>query len=370
MGSPNFSWKPAQLYCKQEGFPPASRAIAMDTRNFMLASLPGTAGIPERLGAGAHGAATPCVAGANTLAVVALSARGLGMALQRAASIAEALNVRHVDALSAGLARAAGLAVPAGSHGVIHEIAAPDWGIRRTAAPSLVIAHHEALCASVDAFDRACIGWLGGAGVRRTMPLVLGWCEHRLLPQAANLRRQRYLARHSGAPVLLVRQAPPPSCRHVLFPTDFSAHSLAGLGAALAVLPLARFTLLHSARMPGEAQMRIADVSDSSIDACRHALETQARSRFARVAAASGPHARRLSLVILREPLVHAVARYAATVRIDVIAVAGPPGGVVDSWLWKGTVRNILKRTSCDLLLVGGDSDRGPLGVSLTGEAE
>lgn len=295
-----------------------------------------------------RGGRVPVQARQGSVLAVVPSPRALAAVLQRAAIVARDARLRHVDVLSARLAARAGFGA-SGGHAVIGAVAAPAWRWER-AAPSLVITHYEAHCASIDAFDHSTGTWAARAAPNA--PVVLGWHEQRLRAEAANLARLCTLACQCAGPVLLVRDSPLRPSRHALFATDFSDASLASLGVALAALPAARFTLLYEARVPGEAHMRTAGVSHRSIDACRHALEARARAGLARFAARLGPQSARLSLVTLREPQGRAIVRHAAAVRPDVIVLSDGPRGIIDGWLWQGSVCAILRRTACDVLML------------------
>lgn len=295
-----------------------------------------------------RGGTAAAPAGQGSVLAVVPSPGALAAVLQRAAIVARDARLRHVDVLSARLAARARFGA-AGGHAVIRAVAAPAWRWER-AAPSLVITHYEAHCANIDAFDHSTRAWAGRAAP--AVPVVLGWHEQRLRAEAANLARLRSLARECAGPVLLVRDSPLRPSRHALFATDFSETSLASLRLALAALPAARFTMLYQARVPGEAQMRTAGVSDRSIDACRHAREARARAGFARFAAALGPQSARLSLGTPREPLAHAILCHASTARFDAIVLCDGPRGTIDGWLWQGSVCAILRRTACDVLML------------------
>jgi len=188
--------------------------------------------------------------------------------------------------------------------------------------------------------------------------LVLHWCPHPCWPVSHNLRCALALLRAGASAVLLARSGAGRSYRHVVFPSDLSASSLACLQRAVRMLPQARITLLHACRVSGEGSMRMAGVGDAALEDCRRRAERRARSACSGFAARAAPgDPRRLAtrVLLLRQPWAAAVAAHAALARADLLVLGLAGGGPLASWRCKAAMRRLLRRTDCDLLLLAAE---------------
>ena len=155
--------------------------------------------------------------------------------------------------------------------------------------------------------------------------------------------------------MLLVRGARQRSYQHALLPTDLSPASLDDVRHAIRTLPPMRFTLLHGCRVSGEGGMRSAGVGDAVLDACRRSSEGAARAaawRFAAQLAAGDARRLTVRVLVLRQPWTVAVAAHAAMARPDLLVLADRRRGLWRDWCWQADLRALLRRTSCDLLLL------------------
>lgn len=200
----------------------------------------------------------------------------------------------------------------------------------------------------------------GGGRPARARPagaVVLRWHAHPCWPVRHNLRQALALLRGGASAVLLVRGEARRAYRHAVFPSDLSPASLAFLRRAMDMLPQAGFTLLHACRVGGEGMMRTAGVGDDTLEACRRRTERAARAACARFAAQAAPgDPRRLlaRVLLLRQPCSAAIAAHAAMMRADLLVLDDAGSGLHEGWRRQGAVRALLRRTDCDLLLLGG----------------
>lgn len=185
-------------------------------------------------------------------------------------------------------------------------------------------------------------------------PLLIAaaWQAHEWWPILHNFNLLRDVSRASLKPVLLVRQPARKPYAHAVFPSDFSPDSLNTLQAALRLLPATRLTIVHAFHVPGEGQMRAAGVRDEAIGACRRKAELAAQEAFAALAARLQPRPARLSLVLLPRPTGLAVAEYVNAVDADIIVLSGSQRWLVDDWSWQHRARELIEKTSSDLLMV------------------
>ncbi|WP_027863582.1 hypothetical protein [Massilia alkalitolerans] len=184
---------------------------------------------------------------------------------------------------------------------------------------------------------------------------VLHWQAHPCWPVRHNARRALAALRAGAGAVLLVRAGRQPLERRdgqALFPTDLSPSSLDSLRLAMRTQPRMRFTLLHGCRVGGEGSMRTAGVGDAALDACRRRSEGAARAALWRFAAQLPPREVRPVLMVLRQPWHAAVAAHAAMARPDLLVLADGGGGPWAAWRWRASLRALLARTECDLLLL------------------
>ncbi|MCC2973707.1 hypothetical protein [Massilia sp. IC2-476] len=182
--------------------------------------------------------------------------------------------------------------------------------------------------------------------------LALGWRAHRCWPAWRNMRRALAALREGGRAVLLVRAAAARPYGNALFPTDLSPASLESLRCALATLPRMRFTLLHVCRIAGEGHMRAADVGDAALDECRRRVARRARAAGQRFVAQAPSCDARLVLRVARQPWAVTVAAHAAAAAPDVLVLAGVGGGLLEDWRRRADLCTLLRRTTCDLLLL------------------
>ncbi|MGJ7916695.1 universal stress protein [Massilia sp. LXY-6] len=194
-------------------------------------------------------------------------------------------------------------------------------------------------------------------------PLLIAtaWQAHEWWPILHNFNLLRDICRASMKPVLLVRQPAHKPYAHAVFPSDFSPDSLNTLKVALRLLPATRLTIVHAFHVPGEGQMRAAGVRDDVIGTCRRNAERTAQEAFARMAAELRPRAAKLSLVLLPKPTGMAVANYVNAVDADIIVLSDSQRWLVDDWSWQTRAREMLEKTSSDLLMVSSPNTRSPM---------
>ena len=181
--------------------------------------------------------------------------------------------------------------------------------------------------------------------------VVLGWEGQGWWPALHQLRRARSSLR-AGRTVLLVRGEVRQPWRHALFPTDFSARSLAALRLARRALPPMCFTLLHACRAHGDGYLQAAGVGADAVEACRRRAEAAARAAGWRFAAQAPPGDTRLAVLALRQPWIEAVAAYANDAGPDLLVLDGAPAPWWRRALQRHRLRALLARTRCDVLLL------------------
>lgn len=123
-----------------------------------------------------------------------------------------------------------------------------------------------------------------GAGLMQT--LLLGSTAEKMVSRATR-------------PLLVVKQPPREGYRRLLVPVDFSPASLPALRLAHALAPEAELILLHAFDVPFEGKLRLAGVSQETIDFYRAAAKEEAVRRMGELLAAAGlgpQSARRLVL--------------------------------------------------------------------------
>lgn len=116
------------------------------------------------------------------------------------------------------------------------------------------------------------VGAQGEGVVRR---LILGTTAERLV-------------RHTGRPVLIVREAPLARYASTLVAIDFSPGSAGVLAAARAVAPQARLLLLTAFEIPFAAKLEAAGVDEATIAGYRQQAEAESAQRLAVFATAAG----------------------------------------------------------------------------------
>jgi hypothetical protein len=194
--------------------------------------------------------------------------------------------------------------------------------------------------------------------VTQTSPLLVAvaWQSHEWWPILHNFNLLRDLARACLKPVLLVRQPPLAPYAHAVFPSDCSDESLQTLKTALRLLPGTRFTILHTYNVPGEGHMREVGIRDGVIETCRQKAESAAQKACSRLLAElrpqCGPHKPKLSLALLPKPTGLSVTNYVNAVGADVVVLSAGQKWLVEDWSWQARARDLLDKTSSDLLMI------------------
>lgn len=278
----------------------------------------------------------------NTILVASLCPNSLSHASRRAAMLATGLNCRNIEYLAVMKPDEQGEHIRALS-GHVDDVKAAS------ATASILFG----MCCSA----RFEVGKLSEAACKRAGGLspaliVLAWQCHPWWPVLHNFGLLRDLSRHTGQPVLLVRQAPTQPYSHAVYPCDFSSASIAALALAIRLMPYMRITVLHAFTLPGEGHMRSVGVKNSAIEHCRERLERDARNAYARVLAALEPHAARLSLALLPKQSEKAFGHYVNAVGADLIILSDSQRWLVDEWCWQSGMRDLVGETSSDVLMI------------------
>ena len=151
--------------------------------------------------------------------------------------------------------------------------------------------------------------------------------------------------------MLVVKTPPRDAYRNVLVPIDFSADSIAAVGAALSIAPDASITLLHAYDAPLEGLLRRTDVATSTVEALRQDARTDALARLYDIAISFSWPARRFRSVVVRGHPARAILDEALASGTDLVAI-GRRGRSLLERLFVGSVtRQVLAESQCDVLV-------------------
>lgn len=149
--------------------------------------------------------------------------------------------------------------------------------------------------------------------------------------------------------VLAVRRAPQETYDTAIVATDFSATACRALMCARALLPPQTLHLAHAFHLPFESWLRLADVSESDLAACRASTRREVQARLRAVAGDETPDA-----------LLHALAGHPVAALLDLasdlganlIVIGRHSGPVLVERLLGSVTQNLLHRAATDVLVV------------------
>jgi len=182
--------------------------------------------------------------------------------------------------------------------------------------------------------------------------IVIGWQSHPWWPVLHNFNLIHGISRSSLKPVLLVRREPRKSYSHAVFLWDESSALPDMLEVMARLLPYARITIVHAYHLPGEGQMRTAGVRNGAIDMVRDGVEDDIRQGYARILEESGIDRSRFSLTLLPKPAGVSVAHYVETTGADLLILSDRRRWLVDEWCWQSRTRDLMSKTSADILML------------------
>ena len=162
------------------------------------------------------------------------------------------------------------------------------------------------------------------------------------------------IARRSARPVLLVRQLPHVPYRRILVPVDFSAWSRSAVALARQIAPQAALVLMHAVELPYAGQMRLAGVSEDTVQRYRDAARTEAQQRLQQLAADAGLDADRLRtstpggadpwMLIVQDEQEH---------DCDLVVIGRQGRHAIDEFLLGSTTRMVIAEGAADVLIAG-----------------
>lgn len=160
------------------------------------------------------------------------------------------------------------------------------------------------------------------------------------------------IARRSGRPVLMVRQAPHEPYRRVLVPVDFSPWSAAAIGLALQAAPRATLILMHAVEVPFEGKLRLAGVAADVIGQYRDAARREAQQKLQDLAARAGLAADRCRLVAPdgAVPWMQ-ILQQEQELDCELIVIGRQGRHAVDELLLGSTTRMVMSECSADVLI-------------------
>jgi nucleotide-binding universal stress UspA family protein len=266
------------------------------------------------------------------------------------------------------LQRAAQLAARGGAalH-LLHVIALEDAGLwrRLTGQPSDV-ALRDRLAAQLDTLGRAlpatpagthireggvAEGIVAAAGALGRPLLVMGARGENLLRDLLMGSTTEKVLRKTTCPLLVVRGEASTDYRHVLVPTDFSAHARAALLLAAELAPAARLTLLHVYDAPFEGKLEFAGVSPDDIQAYRERSRADAGAQLADfLATLPAPLRGRIDHELAFGQPAMVVLDRAQALGCDLIAVGKHGRSVVEEWVLGSTTQHVSHHAHGDVL--------------------
>lgn len=178
--------------------------------------------------------------------------------------------------------------------------------------------------------------------------IVVGVARHEILGRIALGSTADWLVRHSGVPVLVVRQRVRHAYRRLLAATDFSASSRHALETARTLFPQAETVLLHGFEVP------YLGLSDGDRDETVAQVAARARREAEDFLAQTAVSANRLPapLVVEHGDPARLARLYAEQYPVDLTVVGTHGRGAVFELLIGSTARRILESAATDTLVV------------------
>jgi len=179
---------------------------------------------------------------------------------------------------------------------------------------------------------------LGARGASFVQRLLLGSTAEKMVSRAAR-------------PLLVVKQPPREIYRRLLVPVDFSPASLPALRLARALAPEAELILLHAFDVPFEGKLRLAGVTEDTVEVYRVAAREEALQKMGELFAGAGmdPHAAR-RLVLHGDPWRHIVEQEQEQ-DCDLIVMGRRGEGLLEELLLGSVTKRVLMDCQGDVLI-------------------
>lgn len=160
------------------------------------------------------------------------------------------------------------------------------------------------------------------------------------------------IAARAKQPVLMVRQSAEASYRRVLVPVDFSSWGLHAIELADQLAPQAMLVVMHAVELPFEGRMRLAGVSDASIQRHIDSARQEAMHKLRELVASAGLAPDRVRLVAPSgvDPWMQ-IARQEQAHDCDLIVIGRQGRHALDELLLGSTTRMVIAECSSDVLV-------------------
>ncbi len=179
------------------------------------------------------------------------------------------------------------------------------------------------------------------------------------------------LHRKCDRPMLVVKQPARNSYRRVLVPMNRSSRSAAAIGAAMRLAPKAGIRLLKALRNDREAEMRLADVPESVIQAYRAKELARARAQMRAIASEFDDGDALVRISVEYSDVLDMTLRHDVQTNADLIVAHSRRKSSIGNLLLGSVTRRLLRYASCDVLVVaktGLDAPRSRPVVAPAGE--
>lgn len=179
---------------------------------------------------------------------------------------------------------------------------------------------------------------LGFCGASLTRHFLLGSTAERLLPRAT-------------CPLLVVKEDGANDYRSLLVPVDFSAVSVRTLAMARSIVADGDISLLHVYTAPFEGKLHYAGLRQQAIKPYRVAARQEALRNLQSLCAKAGLPAHRARLLAINGHPAQRIVAQQKLRQCDLIVIGKQGENLLENLLLGSVTRQVLTRSSCDLLI-------------------
>jgi nucleotide-binding universal stress UspA family protein len=180
---------------------------------------------------------------------------------------------------------------------------------------------------------------LGVPGSNPPQDTILGTTAERLLGKCKR-------------PMLVAKCPSKIMYEHVIVPVDFSPYSAPALNMARQIAPNARITILHAVRVPSEAKLSLAGLTDEAIRRYSDEERQEAVKKIEAMIHSITDNPSLISFAVERGKGPEVILAKETDLSADLIVIGKHGQSMIEELLFGSTTRYVLVGSRCDVLIV------------------